>query len=256
MKELNKFKYTLTNRCGVKQGDRILVALSGGVDSMLLVSYLLLLRDELGLTVSLFHLDHMYRGAASFDDYKFVDNFAKSNGLKIYKYRRNVKQLAEQEKQSFELRARTLRYDMLNNISKIDGYDYIATAHHKNDSAESIFMHFVRGSSLKGLIGLKYQACKIIRPLLDYTKKEIYQLAEQHAVSYREDYTNQQDIYRRNKIRNVVIPSIEELNPDFVSTITGAGLVIEKDNNFIENYLKMNFSRFVEIRPNDVIIKI
>ncbi len=249
---LDKFKWIITNECRLKKGDRILLALSGGVDSMLMMKLFLSVKKELGIELDAFHLDHMYRGKESFQDFKFVKKYAKENDFTLYAYRRDINKISLNSAKGFELTARQVRYDLLNVIKKIYHYDFIATAHHKDDNAESILMHFVRGSGLKGLSGMSYRDKNYIRPLLDFDKTDIVNFAEKLNLSYRVDSTNSNDKFTRNKFRLNIIPMIEEINPAFANNITTSSSFIRKEDAFINAYIEKN--NFLKVKEDAVLI--
>ncbi len=256
MNYLVKFKENLVKEIGLKSGDRILLAISGGVDSMLLAQFFLLLKEDVSIDIAGFHLDHMFRGEASYDDYIFVDTYAKNNNFNLYKYRRTIEKISLKSGLGFEETAREKRRLLLEAIAASDGYDYIATAHHASDNAESILMNFIRGASLKGLLGMQFKTGKYIKPLLNFSKDEIYRAAEHHSIEYREDYTNSESIYTRNKIRNTIIPSIEGVNENFSSNIVRSSKLIKDDEAFIESYIDDNLDRFIEFDRKKAVIKV
>ncbi len=223
----------------------ILLMLSGGVDSMVLAYNLIRLREEFSFDLGFFHLDHMYRGDESHTDYKFVKEYAFKNGIDCYAYRRNISRIAFQEGLGFETCARDVRRSLAETVLNFKGYDYIATAHHMDDSAESIVLNFIRGSGLNGLIGIQSLSSKYIRPLICVRKSEIIDFASLNSISYRDDYTNFQTDYTRNKLRLDIIPKIEEINPNFAETITKAGQTISEDLMALEGLIDKIFSDIV-----------
>lgn len=191
----------------INKNSNILVAMSGGVDSSVLTD--LLLKSSLDLRISIFHLDHMYR-VDSNEDYNLCENLAKKNNVDFYGYKINVLQKSQKSGLSFENYARKLRYELIYNLLKKNKYDFVMTAHHKDDNVESVFMNIIRGSGLSGLEGIKQKSYKIIRPLLIYTKSQLYEYANENNIFYREDYTNNDNIFYRNYLRNDIIPNIEK----------------------------------------------
>jgi tRNA(Ile)-lysidine synthase len=201
-------------RYGVALQGKILVALSGGVDSVALVLGL----KEAGVDVSVAHLDHGTRNGLSADDAAWVESFAQSLGIPFTVKRVDVPALADDSKQSFEEVARTIRYDFLVDMARTEGCDCIATGHHADDQAETVMMRVVRGTSLKGLCGIPgvgdWDGMPIVRPLLDVSRVDIEAYMAAQGVEFREDHSNTDRKYVRNRIRHTLMPFLREhFNP-------------------------------------------
>ncbi len=248
----DKIRNNLEEKIRIKKGEKILVALSGGADSMLLITMLLKLRDECGFMLYAFHLDHMYRGKVSYEDFLFVKKFCRDHAVPLFSYRRDISSISLKNKTGFEATARSMRYGLLDAIVISEGMDYIATAHHLDDNVESIFMHFVRGASLRGLIGMSPVSGKYIRPLINVTKEEILCTIVEEGIEYREDYTNKENVYTRNKIRNVIFPLIKEVNGSFSSNVIRLSEFVREENAFIEEYIEDNILRLMIFSDNRV----
>lgn len=191
--------------------DRILLTVSGGVDSMVLLSLFV----EAGYTVGVAHCNFQLRGAESDEDEVLVEQQAAKFGVPFYN--RRFETVAEMERtgESMEMAARRLRYAWFNDLSREHGYTAIAIAHHADDSIETFFINLLRGTGLRGLTGISTQVGKIIRPLLFASRKEILEYAVQRHIPFREDSSNRSTKYLRNKIRLGLIPRIREINPKF-----------------------------------------
>ena len=214
----------------IKKGDRVLVALSGGADSALLFRILCSLRDKYGFTVGAAHINHQLRVSADRDE-EFARELAKELGAEFYVKKADVKKLAEEAKMGEEQFARELRYEFFASL----GYDKIATAHNKNDVAETVMFNFMRGAGVKGLSGIAYQRDNIIRPLLDVKKADVLEYSRAMGYSFVTDETNAQAIYSRNKIRLELIPEIEEkFNPSFVDVVAENAKNIKADSDFLD----------------------
>jgi len=211
---LEEFKDFLAKKCHFKNGQSILIACSGGVDSMTLAR----LCKEASLKFALAHCNFKLRGAASDEDALLVKSFAKHYQVDYFEQSFDTEQVAKTNKEGIQITARNLRYDWLENIRKEKGFDYIATAHHSNDNIETVLYKFAKGTGIRGLYGILPKRDAIIRPLLFASKKDILQYARMNQISYREDASNASDKYRRNFIRKHIVPKFEEINPAFVES--------------------------------------
>ncbi len=256
MNYLDKIKKTLLEEINIKRGDRILVALSGGADSMLLITLLLKLKDELGFDLSCFHLDHMYRGKESYEDYCFVKEFAREHAIDVFAFRRDINTISKRSQCGFEMMARKKRSSLLEAVRVSERIDYIATAHHADDNAESIFMHFIRGSSLRGLSGMPVKRGCYIRPLISFSKEDILDAIDREEVAYRDDYTNSQSVYSRNRVRNKVFPEIKKINDGFSANIIRLSNFVKKDDDFIEAYISEHKARFFDCYKDRIDIRL
>lgn len=185
---------------------RIGVAVSGGIDSMVLL-HLIMQKGKNEITV--INIDHGIRGAESKADSDFVASYCNENSLKLLHYTIDTLAESKKTKQSIELCARTLRYQIFYGLLNENQVDYIALAHHADDNAETILMRIARGTGLKGLKGI-YDHDGFIHPLLDYSKQEIENYASQNEIPFVTDSTNLEDDYTRNFIRNNTLKSLKE----------------------------------------------
>jgi tRNA(Ile)-lysidine synthase len=210
------------------KGQNIGVAVSGGADSMVLLH--LLLKE--GAIVSVVNVDHGIRGQASARDSDFVREFCQKNGLPFYFKKVDAPALAEKEGISVELAARELRYAFFEELLKEKKVDIIALAHHLDDQAETVLMRFFRGTGARGLRGIVDRE-GYIHPLLDYSKAEILEYAARNGIGYVTDDTNFDSGYRRNFIRNEVMPLLQTRYPDLPKTIRKNALVFEEIEDFL-----------------------
>ena len=193
--------------------DRILLTVSGGVDSMVMLSLFV----ESGYRVGVAHCNFQLRGAESDEDEVLVEQQAAKFGIPFYNRRFETAAEMERTGESMEMAARRLRYAWFNDLSAEHGYSAIAIAHHADDSIETFFINLQLGTGLRGLTGISTQVGKVIRPLLFASRKEILEYAVQHRIPFREDSSNRSTKYLRNKIRLGLIPRIREINPKFTS---------------------------------------
>ena len=230
MKLLNTLLNTVKTHNLLDNGDRVLVALSGGADSVALLRLLLEISEEYDISVAAAHINHQLRDTAD-RDMNFCKDLCADLGVHLDILTCDIKKGAKEKGVSEELYARNVRYDFLESL----GYDKIATAHNKNDNAETLLYNFMRGASLSGLCGIPYKRGNIIRPLLDIEKSEIVRFCNENGYGFMTDETNLSEIYTRNKIRLSLIPKIEqEFNENFVNTVTANSELLSFDNDFLE----------------------
>ena len=193
-------------------GKRLLIALSGGIDSMVLAH----LMHDLGYEIALAHANFQLRKEASEADEQFVIGWAKSKQLKVFTIRFETENYANDEKLSIQMAARKLRYDWFDHLLKTENYDYLLTAHHLEDQLETFLINLSRGTGLEGLTGIPAMNGVVVRPLLIFNKDEIRTFAHQNGISWVEDESNASDKYLRNKIRHQVTPLLKSLHPTFL----------------------------------------
>lgn len=242
-------KRTLETELYIEKKSKILIAVSGGVDSICLFDIFLNLKDDLDLQIAVVHFNHKLRKDDSDRDQKFVEKICRKNKIKLFKSFADVRQFSKDKSLSLEEAARIKRYEFFENICNKYKYDYLATAHTKNDLAETFLLNLFRGSGLHGLtsIPIRRKIAKnsfVIRPLIHFTKKELINYAELRSLKWVEDKTNEDIIFTRNKIRNILIPEIEEnYNPNFVNTIERTSSIIKSTNQFVSDYTEANFKK-------------
>ncbi len=207
---------TLKEKCSVEKGDKIIVALSGGADSVSLLNILLELSDELGgLTLMAAHVNHRLRGAESDSDEAFVRNLCAQKGVKLFVHTEDVGALSKERGQSIELCARDVRYEFFRKLSDESGAK-IATAHTLSDSEETMLFNIARGTSLHGLCSIPFKRGEIIRPLLEVSREEVEAYCAENNLSFVQDSTNfSEDVCKRNKIRLSVLPPLRSVSDGF-----------------------------------------
>ena len=197
----------------VTHDDRILLTVSGGVDSMVMLSLFV----RCGYAVGVAHCNFQLRGAESDEDELLVRDEAARYGVPWYNRRFETAAEMERTGESMEMAARRLRYAWFDELSRAEGYTAVAIAHHADDSIETFFINLLRGTGLRGLTGISIQVGKVVRPLLFASRREILEYAAANHIPYREDSSNRSTKYLRNKIRLGLIPRIREINPKFTS---------------------------------------
>lgn len=227
----------------LKTGDKVLVGLSGGADSTTLLYVLLSLKEKYDLKIACAHINHQLRSTAD-RDMDFCRALCEKLGVEFFCLTKDIKSGAKDAGMSEELFARNVRYEFFDSL----GYDKIATAHNKNDVAETLVFNFMRGASTQGLSGIPYVRGNIIRPLLDIKKADIIEFCVKNGYSFVTDETNFEAIYSRNKVRLDLIPKIEkDFNPAFVDVVTKNAGLIGEDAEFLDALSKEQFSGEVKI---------
>ncbi len=240
-------KYNLTEK-----GDKIVVGLSGGADSVFLLHTLYMLKDDLEIDISAAHINHCLRGHEAERDAKFAKEFAKSLAVPFYLNKTDVKSLAAELKISEEEAGRKVRYDFFDSICQKWGGGKIATAHNMNDNAETVLMHLIRGSGMAGLCGIPPKRDNIIRPVLGITRAEIEEYCRENKLLYVTDSTNSETIYTRNKVRLELIPKLTEINPGIITGINNLSSILTADNEFIEDCAKKTYNEVVKDGKIDI----
>jgi len=190
-------------------GDKILLAISGGMDSIVLLDIMI----RLSVTIAVAHVNHSLRADESDEDERFVKNIASKYRLPYHSIKVDVKALAKATKANLSDVGHRVRYEFFTKMADLHGYDKIATAHHADDVVESFIMRSMEGAGLQGISGIPVSNGRVIRPLLHVHRKEISDYAERHELKYREDSSNRSLDYRRNAIRAVIRPALSKINP-------------------------------------------
>jgi tRNA(Ile)-lysidine synthase len=207
-------KYNLINN-----GDNIIVALSGGADSVSLLYVLISLKEQYNLTISAAHLNHQLRGEESVRDYNFVKNLCNSLDIKLFYKEVDINALSKETKESTELCGRNARYDFFQQLSN-EHNAKIATAHTASDNLETVIYNIARGTSINGLKGIVPKRNYIIRPLINVNREDVENFCTENSISYVNDSTNFLDDYTRNKIRHNVIPVLKNINSNAETSAT------------------------------------
>lgn len=212
----------------IKSNDKILIALSGGPDSIFLLHFLNKFKNKFKIKLGAVHINHLLRGKESDRDEIFCEAVCKELDIPFYSVRKNVKAFARKNKLSIELAARKVRYSEFEKLVKKNSFDKIATAHVADDNLETVFLNLIKGAGLNGIAGIPVKRDYIIRPILCLTKSEVLDYLEANKFEFRIDESNLSNDYERNFLRNEVIPLIKKrLNPSVEQTMLNASINLQ-----------------------------
>ena len=231
------FALRLTRECGVRPGDHVLAAVSGGADSVALLCLLREASGALGITVSCAHVEHGIRGEASLGDMAFVRGLCKQLHIPFYGEQADVPAYARMRGMGLEEAARTLRYEALERIADQVGATQIALAHHALDQAETVLLHASRGSDVRGLCAMRWRRGRLIRPLLGETPEALRAYLAEKGQPWREDETNGDVAYARNRIRREAIPALERAYPGAVQALCRLAQAAQRDEDYFARTL-------------------
>ena len=226
-----KFENHIAQNFSFLLGKKLLLATSGGLDSMVMAD----LFRKLPFEIAIAHCNFQLRGLESFGDQDFVKNYADANGIPLFLTQFDTEAFAKDYKLSIQVAARELRYSWFYELLETKKYDYILTAHHADDNLETFIVNLVRGTGIDGLTGIPAQNEKVIRPFLIFSRSEIKDYAKENNIDWREDSSNASDKYMRNKIRHNLIPILKELNPDFLSSFYKTQAYLEESQAMAED---------------------
>lgn len=236
----------------IQENDELILGVSGGADSMMLLHYFYTHQDQYHITLKVAHVHHGIREEAEIDAI-LVEQTCKKWKIPYYRHNCQIKQLAKERQMSEEEVGREERYNFF--ISLLNGDGKIVTAHNMNDQAETLLMRFLRGTDTRGLGGIPPQREQIIRPLLCLTRKEIEYYCEVNEVVYRDDQTNFMPIYTRNKIRLECIPYIEEyINPSITRVLGEHSHLYREEEDFLNTYTKTLFEKCSVVEEGKITI--
>ena len=230
----------------IKNGDNIVVGVSGGPDSMALLNSLINIRknSNLKFDIAVAHINHMIRAEAD-EETKYVQNFCNENNIECFIKKEKVEEIAKRDKIGTEEAGRKVRYSFFDEVLKQVNANKIATAHNANDNAETVLMNIIRGAGTSGLKGIEpIRENKYIRSLIECTRTEIEEYCEEQNLQPKIDKSNMENIYTRNKIRNLLIPYIKEnFNPNIISALNKLSELAANENSFIENKVQESYKQ-------------
>jgi len=254
-----EFQNHIDNKLEFLKEGKILIAVSGGVDSTVLTH----LCHSAKFNISLAHCNFNLRGHESDADEEFVLELAESLNLEVFVQRFDTETYAQEHKRSIQMAARELRYNWFTELAEQLGYDYILTAHHADDNLETFLINFTRGTGLEGLTGIPEVNGDFVRPLLPFSSKTIMSYAKANNIKWRDDSSNASVKYLRNKLRHEVIPILKEINPSLLQSfqttlnnLNDTADVVEESTNAVlkraietidENHVAYKISEFKKV---------
>ncbi|MEN9337612.1 MAG: tRNA(Ile)-lysidine synthase [Bacteroidota bacterium] len=245
---LNQFQHHISQQLPFLQTKKLIIAVSGGIDSMVLLE----LCQQLDWNIAVAHCNFSLRGLESDEDEIFVRDYCQERKIPFYLNRFNTAEFAEEIGMSIQMTARQLRYDWFETLRVREGYDYIVTAHQADDVAETFLINLTRGTGWDGLTGIPQQNGVVVRPLLPFSRKEIENYAAEYLISWREDSSNAENYYQRNALRHEVIPVLKDMNPVFLANFQKTLLYLQDTKNladwavaqFLEKALRQHGNEF------------
>ena len=258
---IDKVKSTIKKYGMLEKGDKVLVGLSGGPDSVALLNVLFSLKNKYGIDIYVAHLDHGFRGEESAADSRFCKELAEKMGLEIVCEQIDVPRIAKEKGISPEEAARFERYDFFKRVCRAKGVKKIAVGHNKDDQAETVIMRLVRGSGMAGLGGMNplkdMQGFKIMRPLVEISRREIEKFLKASKLKFRHDSSNAKTIFTRNKVRRELIPYLEDnFNPNVKEVLSNMAENLRLENDFLERFAKRKFKSVSRIKNGEILIDI
>ena len=240
----------------IESGDKIVIGVSGGPDSIALLNVLLEIKNEniINFDMVVCHINHMIREEAN-EDEEYVLNSCRKYNIEFYSKRIEIEKIAKNEKIGTEEAGRNIRYQFFNEILEKTSSNKIATAHTSNDNAETVLMNIIRGTGTTGLKGIEAKRDNLIRPLIECSRYEIEKYCEENKLNPRIDKTNFENIYTRNKVRNMLIPYIKEnFNPNIIEGINRLSDLSKQENEYLERETEKVYKRILISAKNDEII--
>lgn len=227
-------------------GSKIIVACSGGADSIALADALLLLQEKRKYQLVVCHVEHGLRGSEALADADFVVEFCRMRQVACEVLRVDAKKFAAESKLSVEDAARKLRYTVLFEILSKHKSEYIVTAHHRDDQAETLLLHLLRGSGAEGLGGMRCHNNSIVRPFLQVSRRMLEAYCAMRSLDYRTDSSNMDLYYTRNKVRHILLPLLErEFNPNIKQALAQTATLIAEDADCLNELAEEKFLQYV-----------
>jgi tRNA(Ile)-lysidine synthase len=232
----------------IERDDKVLVALSGGPDSVFLLHFLLKFRNKYHIKVGAVHINHMIRGKAAYEDEEFCRKLSVNLHIEFLSVQKNVRSLAKQHKISIEEAGRVVRYQEFEKALKQAGFNKIATAHNCSDNAETVLLNLIKGTGIKGISGIPLKRGNIVRPILCLKKDEILDYLNNYGIKFRIDESNLETDYERNFLRKKVIPLIKErLNPDFENALFHSSEIFTGFSVMLDSQVKDKIKGFAKV---------
>lgn len=240
---------TITKYNLIESGDKIVLGVSGGPDSISMLNILYELKEQLKFSIYVCHVNHGLRKDAILDE-QYVEEYCKNKNIEFFVLHANINEEAQTNKMGLEETGRKIRYEFFNKILKQTNSNKIAIAHNKNDNAETVIMNILRGSGINGLRGIEPKNDIYIRPLIEIERQIIEEYCKQENLQPRHDETNDENEFTRNKIRNIVIPYIKrEFNPNIVNSMERLSKLAREEKNYIDLEISKKYDE-IKIEEN------
>ncbi|SEG48264.1 tRNA lysidine(34) synthetase TilS [Flavobacterium urumqiense] len=243
-----KLENHLSQNLQFLNGKKLLLATSGGLDSMVMAD----LFHKLNYEIAIAHCNFQLREMESFEDQNFVQEYANTNSTPLFLTQFDTKAFAEDYKLSTQIAARELRYNWFYELLETENYDYILTAHHADDNLETFLINLSRGTGLEGLTGIPEKNENIIRPLLLFSRQEIENYAKENNIKWREDSSNASDKYLRNKIRHHLVPILKALNPNFITSFQKTQTYLQEAQDMVEDASIIVYQQVAKQEGDDI----
>ncbi|MCF6181377.1 tRNA lysidine(34) synthetase TilS [Lutibacter sp.] len=249
---LTKLQQHITTNLPFLKDKKLLITISGGIDSVVLTHLL----HKLKFNIALAHCNFKLRGKDSFKDAAFVKNLSKTLKIPFFTIEFETEKYAEKHKISIQMAARDLRYHWFQKISEEQHFDYVLTAHHLDDVLETFLINLTRGTGLNGLTGIPEINGNIVRPLLPFSRNDILIYAAKNKLQWREDKSNSSTKYVRNKIRHKIIPVLKELNPNLLNSFENTLNHLKGSQQISQDYINKIYKKVTEEKDNQLIFNI
>ena len=245
----NKILETIKKYNMIENGEKVVLAVSGGPDSICMLDILNDIKNDATIDINfeivVAHVNHMIRKEAQ-EDEKYVKKYCEEKQIEFYSKSIDVQKMANNNKIGIEEAGRKARYDFFNEILERTKAQKIAIAHNKNDKVETVLMHILRGSGINGLKGIEAKRGKYIRPLIECERNEIEEYCTEKKIQPRIDKTNFENEYTRNKVRNLLIPYIKkEFNPNLIQTIDRLSNLVVEEENYMDKQVKKAYKEML-----------
>ncbi len=249
---IQKLKHHIDQKFPFLENKKIFLAVSGGIDSMVLMA----LFHQLKYDLAVLHCNFNLRGTESDGDEALVKAQCEKLGIPVWVQKFDIQAYAENKKVSTQLAARELRYYWFLEQLEAKKYDYILTAHHADDDLETFIINFSRGTGLDGLVGIPEINAKVVRPFLIFSRQEIEDYAKNHAIAWREDSSNASDKYLRNKIRHHIVPALKELNSNFLVSFKNTQSHLLDAQSMVEDAAILMYQQIAKENGEEIIFDV
>lgn len=258
---LNKILSTINKYNLIQKGDKIVIGVSGGPDSMCLLDSLYCLKDKLNIEIIVAHINHKIRKEAD-EETEYVKDYCKNKNIKCYVKKAEVEKLAKEQKLGTEEMGRKIRYDFFKEVAKKENANKIATAHNLNDNVETVMLNLLRGTGISGLKGIEIKRTEdnieYIRPIRECERKDIEKYCEEQNLNPRIDKTNFENIYNRNKVRNELIPFLKkEFNPNILEGINRLSDLAREEEEYFEEIISKKYEELkIGENLNEIVLEL